>query len=90
MNPLLAALDGAHLNEILLPGHLDRDDDGPPRFVPLMGRAYLDLGDRLLHLDGATYEGFLTLSLATAPANSASMADDEDYEFATATVGTPA
>ncbi|XVU23262.1 hypothetical protein ACQPZJ_39315 [Actinoplanes sp. CA-054009] len=87
MKPLLPALDGARLNEILLPGYLDRDDDGPPRFVPLMGRAYLDLGDQLLHLDGAAHEGLLTLSLATTPTNSAYMADDEDYEFATVTIG---
>ncbi|SNY55983.1 hypothetical protein [Paractinoplanes atraurantiacus] len=85
MKHLLAALDGARLHDILLPGYLDTDD-GPPRFVQLMGRAYLDLGDRLLHLDGAAYEGALTLSFATKPTTSDYMAG-EDEEFATASIG---
>ncbi|MEU8813120.1 hypothetical protein [Actinoplanes sp. NPDC048796] len=85
MNSLLTALDGAHLHDILLPGYLDTDN-GPPRFARLMGRAYLDLGDRLLHLDGTAYEGFLTLSFATEPTTSDYMIG-EDEEFATASIG---
>jgi len=83
---LIEALRGARVEDVHVTGYLERDF-GPPHFVPSGGTVYLDLGERFLCIDGAREQGTLALSLTTEMTVPPALADDDDDEFLTASVG---
>ncbi|MFG1839506.1 hypothetical protein ACGFH8_13830 [Micromonospora sp. NPDC049175] len=82
---LLDSIAGWELEDVLVPGYLDRDD-GPPRFAPLADQLYLVLDGKYLLIESVGNRGQLSMRISGRIEVPAALLG-EDEEFAVSSVG---